>query len=990
MASVVLGERYELRARIGSGGMATVWRGFDRHLGREVAVKVLSEAMAGDERFRRRFEREARHIAALNHPNIVVVHDFGVDGDSLFIVMEMIKGRTLRQLLTESEKLPPPFVTDLAVGILAALGHAHGAGILHRDIKPGNILIGQAGVPKLADFGIAKGTEETVDFTDSGTILGTISYASPEQLAGRSLCPPSDLYSFGCVLYECLAGRPPFTSDNIAALIAQQQFSTPESLQKVAPKTPSQLNYAIMRALEKDPANRFESAAEMKQALGAPSSGPHHHLIQNADAETRTVTVTVLFCDVVGSTALQSAIGDEAVDAIRRELFAVLSSLVEGNNGETVKTLGDGVMAVFPNSAVNALRCAIEMTRAAPSVAEGLTLRVGVSHGEVTSEAGDWFGTPVVEAARLESAAEPGTVFAAQVVRTIVGSRGGFLFDEQAPLHLKGLPGPVKAFRVREPDPAAISAERPQPEADPDRVHLRWQRRQVTRVRRHRRAAGLVAASALLLLAAGLTTVAIHGGVQPNSSSASVAYTAVGYTPQYESISCPAGTGGAGVTCGDLIVPQDRAHPRGRQVHLLVVRAPAEIPDPSPDPVLYLGGVDGEVGTGTTMEGRLFSNYIGLTLRGSEGSSPELSCPEEGAAEVAALALPLLSPKVTSEQIAGFASCRKRLMAAGINPNDYGADAMATDVRDLLQALHVKQVNLTSEADGALVALDVMRHYPQIVRSAALEDPSPPNLDTDLFDVANVGAALQRYTALCTANESCHAVYPDIVDQWQRDYEQFQQHPVTVDISLQPGSAPVPVLVDGQSVGLALGTALEGVGALPTIASEIYAPTAAVAATGIVYGVPDDAAWQTSIDCKDIFPAASAYSELENQDETVDFPQYAGVGVFAQLDPSICSAWNVQPDDSSDFTPLVSSIPTFLYTGALDPWLSISWIDQMAENLSHSVAIVFPTLTAGIDLTQSAPSCLTNLERQFFDDPTAHLDVSKCEAQSPPIAFAGA
>jgi pimeloyl-ACP methyl ester carboxylesterase len=396
------------------------------------------------------------------------------------------------------------------------------------------------------------------------------------------------------------------------------------------------------------------------------------------------------------------------------------------------------------------------------------------------------------------------------------------------------------------------------------------------------------------------------------------------------------------------------------------------------------------VGTGTTMEGRLYSNYIGLTLRGSEGSSPELNCPEEGAAQVATLDLPPLSPQGTSKQVAAFASCRNRLMAAGIDPNDYGADAMAADVRDLLEVLHVKQVNLTSEADGSLVALDVMRHYPEIVRSAALEDPYPPNLDVDLFDVANLSAALQRYAALCTANQSCHAVYPEIVYQWQRDYEQFQQHPETVDISLQPGSAPVPVLVDGQSVAIALGTALEGVGALPTIASEIYAPEPAVAATGIVYGVPDDAAWQISIYCKDIFPAASAYSQLENQDETVDFPQYAGVDVSAQTDPSTCNAWNVQPDDASDFTPLVSSIPTFLYTGSLDPWLSASWIDQMAESLSHSVSIVFPTLTAGIDLTQSAPSCLTNLERHFFDYPTAHLDVSKCEAQSPPIAFAGA
>ena len=220
----VLVDRYELRTRIGSGGMATVWRAFDRRLGREVAVKVLSEALATDERFRNRFEREAHHVASLSDPNIVVVHDYGADGDQLFIVMELVKGKTLRQLLAESAPLAPPVVAQLAADVLDGLGHAHEADILHRDIKPGNILITESGTSKLADFGIAKATEETVDLTDSGAILGTVSYASPEQLAGRPIGPPSDLYSLGCVLYECVAGHPPFVADNLAALVSQQQF----------------------------------------------------------------------------------------------------------------------------------------------------------------------------------------------------------------------------------------------------------------------------------------------------------------------------------------------------------------------------------------------------------------------------------------------------------------------------------------------------------------------------------------------------------------------------------------------------------------------------------------------------------------------------------------------------------------------------------------------------------------------------------------------
>ena len=241
--------------------MATVWRGFDRRLGREVAVKVLSETLAADERFRQRFEREARHIASLAHPNIVVVHDAGVDGDQPFIVIELVKGKTLRQLLAESSPLTPHVVPALAADVLAGLGHAHEAGILHRDIKPGNILITESGVSKLADFGIAKATEETVDLTDSGAILGTVSYASPEQLSGDPLGPASDLYSLGCVLYECVAGRPPFVADNIAALVSQQQFATPEPLREGSPESP-ELAGTIMRALEKDPKRRYNTTTE--------------------------------------------------------------------------------------------------------------------------------------------------------------------------------------------------------------------------------------------------------------------------------------------------------------------------------------------------------------------------------------------------------------------------------------------------------------------------------------------------------------------------------------------------------------------------------------------------------------------------------------------------------------------------------------------------------------------------------------------------------
>ena len=263
----VLAGRYELQVRLASGGMATVWQAVDRRLGRQVAVKVLAESLATDDKFRVRFEREARHIASLLHPNIVVVYDSGTDDDRLFMVMELVRGQSLRQRLARTLTLPTGDTLRMADDVLAALSHAHSAGIIHRDLKPGNILFTEDRVSKLADFGISIGSTETLSLTDAGSIVGTVSYASPEQIADEPLTPASDLYSMGCVLYQCVAGRPPFVGDNIAALAVRQRFATPEPLDAIAPGHAFQLSAVIMRALSKDPADRFATANDMALAI---------------------------------------------------------------------------------------------------------------------------------------------------------------------------------------------------------------------------------------------------------------------------------------------------------------------------------------------------------------------------------------------------------------------------------------------------------------------------------------------------------------------------------------------------------------------------------------------------------------------------------------------------------------------------------------------------------------------------------------------------
>ena len=244
-----------------------VWRAYDQSLKRQVACKVLSASIGNDPLFQKRFRREARHIASLSHPNIVMVYDSGTDGDFGYIVMEYVKGASLRQVLAWERVLPVDVTAALAVDVLAALAHAHERGIVHRDVKPANLLIDSGAGAKVADFGISKSFGEITDLTAEGAFVGTTSYASPEQLSGRALGPPSDLYSVGCVLYQCLTGQPPYAADNTEQQVLQRRFADPPSLAEFPSNTPLALVQGITCALAKDPSDRFSSAAAMREVF---------------------------------------------------------------------------------------------------------------------------------------------------------------------------------------------------------------------------------------------------------------------------------------------------------------------------------------------------------------------------------------------------------------------------------------------------------------------------------------------------------------------------------------------------------------------------------------------------------------------------------------------------------------------------------------------------------------------------------------------------
>lgn len=215
----VFGDRYAIQRRLARGGMADVYVARDRLLDREVAVKVLFPEFSRDETFVERFRREAQAAANLNHASIVGVYDWGERDDTYFIVMEYIEGRTLAQILATEGPLHPDRAADIASDIADGLGYAHRHGVVHRDVKPGNVLITRDGKVKVTDFGIAvAAARNDADLTKAGSVMGTATYFSPEQAQGESVDARSDLYSLGCVLYQMLTGRPPFHGDNEVAI----------------------------------------------------------------------------------------------------------------------------------------------------------------------------------------------------------------------------------------------------------------------------------------------------------------------------------------------------------------------------------------------------------------------------------------------------------------------------------------------------------------------------------------------------------------------------------------------------------------------------------------------------------------------------------------------------------------------------------------------------------------------------------------------------
>ena len=686
--------------------------------------------------------------------------------------------------------------------------------------------------------------------------------------------------------------------------------------------------------------------------------------------ENHTATVTVLFCDLVGSTERQSRLGDEAADTFRRAMFDALAEAVGSTGGETVKNTGDGVMVVFRHSAVDAVTCSVRMHDLVEALdpEHPATIRVGIAAGEVALENGDWFGTPVVEASRLEGAARSGQTLVSAVVQSLVGSRGGHRFTSVGALSLKGLPAPVPAAAVlrgpSDPEPSVVRSSR----------------------RRRRITAAMIGAA---LLVAAVVAASLVRDPSSSPEAAAGVPPAVGYTPTYEERSCPDDVQEAvpAATCGTLVVPEDRTQPgNGHKVRLLVTRAPAR------GEVTSVPVVDFGADTLASSPVREHAEEIQLSNRGFAPSEPVLTCPEYASVAPAALTRPIGDSLSVNEGSAGLAACHERLQSEGVDTDRYTYADTGEDVLDLLRALELDEVHLVSGYVGTVGALLVVREAPSAVRSLTLQSPVVPGESSSTDPTAHLAEAFDNYLQLCTEDEACAAL-GDLRAAYAQTQQSYASSPVMV-VGDDGDGGKHEVLLDGDRLAEVIADGLFDPDIHTLLASGIATPRGELLDTlsadrMIAYNraalVPD-VPWgallgaRCSYDVHTIEPGHVLSSETR--------PELSGVD-NGDLE-WMCAAWPVERlgDEAFD-DELAVDVPTLVVQGGINPTGTAEWARQLtARTLTHGTVVTFPTLGRNA-MTRDQPPCLDEIRMSFIAQPDALIDAADCEATSPAIAFVG-
>ncbi len=392
---ITIDGRYRLESRLGSGGMADVWRARDTELGRDVALKLLHENFARDTEFVERFRREASSAAGLQHQNVVSVFDRGSYEDSYYISMELVEGSSLRELIDQGLEIEE--AVEVTRQMLAAAAFAHEHGIVHRDLKPMNVLIDRDGRIRVTDFGIARAGGSEI--TRTGSVMGTAQYLSPEQAQGMEVTPTTDIYSIGIILFEMLCGRVPFDGDNAVAIAMKQVGEEPPVPSSINPKVSPALDAIVLKALAKDPAQRFQSAAEMAAALEAAEGSPDQPVVLAPVPEDRSRRRWIIAAIIV----LLLAGGALAYFLTRPDMVTVPDVTGEQEEAATIE-LQSAEFEVTTERIVNDIPEGEVIEQDPPGgdeVEKGSTVQITVSLGPANVIVPKVAGKPVPEAKKL-------------------------------------------------------------------------------------------------------------------------------------------------------------------------------------------------------------------------------------------------------------------------------------------------------------------------------------------------------------------------------------------------------------------------------------------------------------------------------------------------------------------------------------------------------------------------------------------------------------